>query len=125
MRLVSRAFAFALTSVLAASAGAAPLDGEWCAPDGRILTIAGEDVITPSGQETAAGYDRDRNLIYSGPQGDAEEGQEILVSPAGSERIALRRTIAGREEPAEQWQRCPVLTTTAIWLLRPPVGAFR
>ena len=34
------------------------IDGDWCHVDGRRLSIAGPDIVTPGGMRTKGDYDR-------------------------------------------------------------------
>lgn len=96
----------ALPLVLAAlPARADAIDGDWCAPDGRSMTIQGEAMRIPSGAEIIGEYSR-HSARYVGPPDDAEGGHDVRMSMRGDDDMRLQRIVDGDSRPEEQWRRC-------------------
>ncbi len=81
------------------------IDGDWCSPNGKTLSIDGPTIVIPSGRTIQGEYDR-HNFRYAGPAGDAEEGQDIHMSQQSDAQMYLWRRIGGKDEPVENWRRC-------------------
>lgn len=65
------------------------IDGDWCHSDGRRLTIAGPEIVTPAGKKLTGQYDR-HNFAYLEPGASTAitmvlqgEYQMQLKPPAG------------------------------------------
>jgi hypothetical protein len=95
--------AFAIFSVTPAFADR--IDGNWCSPNGKTLTIDGANIIIPSGKAITGDYDR-HNFRYAGPADDPEEGQDIHMSLQSEQLMYLWRRIGGKDGPVENWRRC-------------------
>jgi hypothetical protein len=101
----------ALLAGLAVGSGAAladALDGDWCAPDGRHLTIDGPRVITPAGKRLEGNYTRHR-FDYRIPDAEPQAGLTLFMvqmnDTAAQVRIAADRA-AAEQMPAQIWRRC-------------------
>jgi hypothetical protein len=83
----------------AGEARADSIDGNWCAPDGRQMTINGPEIVTPSGARTSGNYGR-HDFSYTPPG-----GRDVV-----SMRLMNETTIQLRPsqtcERTEVWQRC-------------------
>ena len=103
-RLSSWAF---LLIVVVGVAHADGLDGIWCSPDGRRITVDGLDVITPGGQRTTGVY-RNDDFAFSVPKTARNAGAVIWMELV-SENTA-RVSIVSKEQreppPHGLWQRC-------------------
>ena len=52
------AAAMTLFVLSAAPARADAIDGDWCRPDGKHMSIRGPEIVTPMGTHTRGNYDR-------------------------------------------------------------------
>lgn len=94
--------------IFPAAAQADALDGDWCAPDGRHLTIDGPRVITPAGKRLEGNYTRHR-FDYRIPDAEPQAGLTLFMvqmnDTAAQVRIAADRA-AAEQVPAQIWRRC-------------------
>ena len=99
--------AFAVATFAAAPpAFADAIDGQWCAADGRNLTIDGPKIRTPGGQSITGQYSR-HEFAYRAPAGDADSGQIVYMRIFDEEDMGLVHFKGGSEAgPVEQWRRC-------------------
>ena len=92
--------------LLLASAGAAvadAIDGDWCRPDGKRMSISGPDIVTPGGHRIAGNYSR-HAFDYVVPPGEGGAGETVWIVLL-SEYLAHARQ--GREDaPVQVWNRC-------------------
>jgi hypothetical protein len=99
---------FPLLVGLARPARADSIDGNWCSPDGKRLTIAGPALVTPGGARLQGDYER-HYFTYIIPPSEPGAGATVLMTLMGEELVHLR-TGADRAQattaPAEAWQRC-------------------
>jgi hypothetical protein len=100
--LVSCAFAVALL-VGARTARADVIDGHWCYPDGKRISIQGPAVITPAGSHIEGSYSR-HFFSYVAPQADADAGQTVSMSLINEDTVHLR--LGSSEGPTQVWHRC-------------------
>lgn len=91
----------ALGLVQGASADA--IDGNWCAGDGRHLSVNGSTVVTPGGAELDVPYDR-HAMSYTVP--DAEPGAGELLALRVVSDTELRVATALADSETETWRRC-------------------
>lgn len=100
---------FLLTSLLLAvltfPARADAIDGNWCAQDGRSLTIDGPKIRIPSGAQITGEYTR-HLFRYVGPVADPEAGHDVRMRIRSDDDMRLERIIDGVTQPEEQWRRC-------------------
>ncbi len=87
---------------LASPARADAIDGDWCRPDGRRMTIRGSDIVTPGGRQARGDYTRHsfRYLVPAGEPG-AGDSIEILLR---NEYLAVARQ--GGSGDWQEWKRC-------------------
>jgi len=109
--MVRRAASFILTAaavILLAStvARADAIDGNWCAADGRVMSIEGPRIVTPGGHSTTGDYSR-HAFSYVVPAGESEAGATIAMILLNEETVRLR-PVNGAED--EIWHRCDVIS---------------
>ena len=83
------------------------LDGSWCAPDGRSITVAGTNVVTPGGQKTSGAYNKEA-FHFRVPPGEWDAGKEIwmeLKTP-DSARVSSLSDHQQGPPPHDRWRRC-------------------
>ena len=93
----------AVALVLTASAARADqIDGEWCADDGRFMSIEGPRMVTPGGNRIVGDYTR-HTFSYVVP-GD-EPGPGTTTSMRQLHDQAIRVWPEGEAE-GQEWRRC-------------------
>jgi hypothetical protein len=111
-----RVVLFAAVSVAAVSSAVADvIDGDWCATDGRHMSIRGPAIVTPGGKQLAGLYSR-HSFSYVIPSPEQSAGATIYMRLVNPETISLwiGSTAVG---PPEIWNRCTpisVLDTPAV-----------
>ena len=95
--MISRKLVLLATSILTLTSGPAladAIDGDWCHPDGRKLTINGPEIVTPGGTRMKGDYDRHHfNYVdAAGPVAMVLQGelQMNLKPPAGADQTWRR-----------------------------------
>lgn len=81
------------------------VDGTWCAPDGRSLTVDGIHVRTPSGADVDGEYSR-HAVRYVGLPDDPEAGHDVRLFLRGDDVLRVQRYVEGVAQPEETWTRC-------------------
>ena len=90
----------ALLAVFGAGAARADsIDGNWCAPDGRQMTINGPEIVTPNGARTSGNYTR-HDFSYSAPGGRDTVSMHLMNETT----VQLRPSLTC--ERTEIWRRC-------------------
>ncbi len=94
------AVAMAALALTVGPARADAIDGDWCAPDGRTMSIRGPAITTPGGNETAGNYAR-HSFSYVVPDGEASAGETVAM-------ILLNENAVNVQESGEAkiWVRC-------------------
>ncbi len=113
-----RVVLFAAVSVATVgSAVADVIDGDWCAGDGRHMSIRGPAIVTPGGKQLAGLYSR-HSFSYVIPPPEQSAGSTIYMRLVNPETISLwiGSTAVG---PPEIWNRCTPIST----LDGPPAAA--
>jgi hypothetical protein len=107
-----RGKAFALGCMLAVAgatqAWADVIDGHWCHPDGRRLSIQGPAIVTPAGTRTQGEYSR-HFFSYVVPPNDPQAGQTVSMVLVNEETVRLRIGATpsySSDGPTEIWHRC-------------------
>ena len=93
--------ALPLLVLLAGTAWADAIDGDWCHGDGRRLTINGPDITTPGGARLKGDYDR-HHFSYVVPA--SEPGAGATVAMVLLSEILMRLKPPTGEE--QTWRRC-------------------
>jgi hypothetical protein len=103
-------FALALAALMC---GLAPgvaradaIDGHWCAPDGRVMTIEGPAILTPGGHKITGDYSR-HAFSYVVPAGESAAGTMIAMILLNEETVELD---PGGGAEHEIWRRCEVIS---------------
>lgn len=101
------------TWVLAGMLTAAPtlalcdrVDGAWCGPDGRQITILGDRVVSFGGTETDGIYSRHR-YAFTVPEGEAGAGAAVVLNQLSEEEARL--SVDGGD--GQPWTRCRPVTS--------------
>ena len=87
--------------LLAGPARADRIDGDWCSPDNRFMSIEGVRIVTPGGQRIHGNYDR-HAYSYTVPAAEAAAGATVAVVLLNEEQVRVQ---VG-EGPAQIWRRC-------------------
>lgn len=82
------------------------IDGNWCAADGRVMTITGPAIVTPGGRAISGDYAR-HAFAYVVPTGEADAGTEISMVLLNEDTIELS---PGPGAHHEIWHRCDVIS---------------
>jgi hypothetical protein len=97
----------ALVSAIAPCvARADAIDGNWCAADGRVMTIEGPAILTPGGHRTTGDYSR-HAFSYVVPDGESQAGSEIFMVLLNEETVEID---PGGSAEHEIWHRCDVIS---------------
>lgn len=88
---------------LASSASADAIDGNWCAEDGRHLSVQGSKVVTPGGVELQVPYDR-HAMSYTVPESEPGAGEMMALRVVSDNELWVTLAVAGSEK--ESWRRC-------------------
>ncbi len=98
----------ALIVVGAVDARADVIDGHWCFPDGRRISIQGPSVITPAGNHIQGDYSR-HFFSYLAPPDNPGAGQIVSMTLLNEDTVRLR--VGNTSGPSydgagEIWHRC-------------------
>jgi hypothetical protein len=80
------------------------IDGNWCHPDGRRLTIRGRDIVTPGGMRMQGDYTR-HSFAYVVPSGEPGPGETVSMILLSEYLMHSRQ--GGSDAPVQAWNRCP------------------
>ena len=94
----------AVTLATIGSAFADVIDGDWCAADGRHMSIRGPAIVTPGGKQLAGLYSR-HSFSYVVPVPEQSAGSTIYMRLINPETINLWAG-AIAVGPPEVWKRC-------------------
>ena len=99
-----------LALLLVVASGVAPamadrIDGNWCAGDGRTLTIEGPRIVTPGGADISGDYDR-HAFAYTVPASEPGAGGKVLMVLVNEDTVR----IAFGAATEEVWHRCDVVS---------------
>lgn len=91
-----------------AALSADPVDGSWCAPDGRQITVTGLAVITPGGQRTNGAYSG-RAFSFEIPQNEWGAGWVLWLERVAEDALRISRITEYQQGPPphDRWRRCP------------------
>jgi hypothetical protein len=84
------------------------IDGHWCFPDGKRISIQGPDIVTPGGSHIQGDYAR-HFFAYLMPQAEVGGGQTVSMTLINEDTVHLRIGTApsySSDGPAEVWHRC-------------------
>jgi hypothetical protein len=94
----------ALSMLTPRVARADAIDGNWCARDGRVMTIEGPAIVTPGGSQISGNYSR-HAFSYVVPPGESDAGSTILMILLNEDTV---RIDPGNGAAEEIWHRCDV-----------------
>ena len=106
-RIVLRGVApLVLLVAFVGQAAADAIDGNWCHPDGRRLSIRGPEIVTPGGNKIEGNYSR-HFFSYTVPGNEPAAGSTVFMNLLDEFAVYLR---VGAEPTAkdlgEEWKRC-------------------
>ena len=106
------AVAVALTGVLSGRAALADvIDGNWCGPENRSLTIKGPQITTPGGTRMQGDYDRHGfTYVVPAPEPDAGATVVMVLRDEYTVHLRLRPPGSATEGPMQVWKRCYLST---------------
>ncbi len=82
------------------------IDGNWCHPDGRRLSIHGSEMVTPGGNRIFGEYSR-HYFSYRVPATEPAAGLTVYLVLRGEYVMHLRVGSAAADTVPEVWNRCP------------------
>lgn len=88
--------------LIAPPAHADQIDGEWCAEDGRIMSIEGPRMVTPGGNRIVGEYTR-HTFSYTVPGDEPGAGTTTAMRQLHDEAI---RVWPDGEAEGQEWRRC-------------------
>ena len=94
----------ALSMLTPGAARADAIDGNWCAQDGRVMTIEGPAIVTPGGSQITGNYSR-HAFSYVVPPGESDAGVTVLMVLLNENTVKLA---PGNGAADEIWHRCDV-----------------
>jgi len=95
-----------------APAWADAIDGNWCRPDGKHMSIRGPEIVTPMGTHTKGNYDR-HAFSYAVPDQEPGAGTTINMMLVDEDTLYLRAGARPGFGPGEAdvWRRCTLPTS--------------
>ncbi len=103
--------AAAVLMVMTAPAHADKIDGSWCSPQGKSMTIMGRRITTPGGTQMQGDYTR-HTFKYDIPESEAGAGDRVWAEQLSEEAVAVTVYRGKNREagPREIWTRCEVIS---------------
>ncbi len=95
-----------LAGTFAASADV--IDGHWCHPDGKRISIQGPAVVTPNGSHIQGEYSR-HFFSYVTPPAEPGAGQTVSMALINEDTVHLRvgsTPTYSSDGPMQVWHRC-------------------
>ena len=108
---VAAAFAALALIVIVSPALADKIDGTWCSPAGKTMTIMGRRITTPGGNRLIGNYTR-HTFNYDIPADEPGAGGRVWAEQLNEQTIAVTN-YAGEEReagPRELWSRCEAVS---------------
>jgi hypothetical protein len=99
---------FALILLASPAARADVIDGDWCSPDGKHLSIRGPEIVTPAGTRASGSYSR-HAFNYVVPSRDPNPGFTVALTLVNEETMQFRIGAdagAAALAPMQIWHRC-------------------
>lgn len=103
MRAIVFSTVVAIVGMVAGPAFADAIDGDWCSPQGKSLTINGPQIDTPGGNRIQGLYDR-HGFIYTVPENEPEAGKEVRMLLVDDNTVQL--TVGEGATELQTWRRC-------------------
>ncbi len=91
-----------------AHAWADVIDGHWCYPDGRRISIQGPSIVTPAGSHIEGDYSR-HFFSYVVPATEPDAGQTVSMMLMNEETVRLHvgaKASYSSDETTQVWHRC-------------------
>lgn len=111
-KIVLSAVASAVVSIPPTAARADVIDGNWCGPNNRTMTIDGPQIMTPGGSRIRGDYGR-HGFSYVVPEPESGAGSTIVMVLLDEHTVHLRvraRGAQSAEGPVQIWKRCNLST---------------
>ena len=88
------------------------LDGQWCSPDGQIISVSGTSVIAPNGVRTTGTYDK-HAFLFTEPGQNGRFGRVIWMEPKGKDaaRVSVVSPVQKEPPPHDRWRRCGIVSS--------------
>lgn len=86
------------------------IDGNWCHPDGRRMSIRGPQITTPGGALLQGNYDR-HHFNYVTPAGEPGAGEPVNMILQSEYVVHVRQ--GGPDAPLQVWNRCSATISDA------------
>jgi hypothetical protein len=102
------ALSCALIVAGAAGARADVIDGHWCFPDGKRISIQGRSIVTPAGSHIQGEYSR-HFFSYVVPPTDPDAGQTVYMALVNEDTVHLRigaMPSYSCDGSTQVWHRC-------------------
>jgi hypothetical protein len=103
MRAIVFSTVVTIVGTMAGPAFADAIDGDWCSPQGKILTINGPQIDTSGGNRIQGLYDR-HGFIYTVPENEPEAGKEVRMLLVDDNTVQL--TVGEGATELQTWRRC-------------------
>ena len=84
------------------------IDGHWCFPGGKRMSIQGPAIITPGGSHIQGDYGR-HFFSYVVPPADPGSGQTVSMALVNEDTVHLRIGTGpaySSDAPVQVWHRC-------------------
>lgn len=83
------------------------IDGNWCSPEGRSISVDGPNVVTPGGRTITANYNR-HHVDFEIPKGEPDSGNRFSADQLNDEEISVSIIRAGDAgaDKAVIWRQC-------------------
>lgn len=90
-----------------ANALADKIDGTWCSPSGKSISIEGVRVTTPSGRTVIARYNR-HHIDYEIPEGEPNAGDLFTADQLNEQQVRVSVVGEGKSDTdaPEIWTPC-------------------
>lgn len=83
------------------------IDGNWCATDGKHMTIDGSNFVSPGGTKMTGDYDR-HAFHYVVPAGEPGAGASIRMILVDDNTVQSWTEEQATKTDPEMWKRCEV-----------------
>jgi hypothetical protein len=83
------------------------IDGQWCSPEGKQVTIAGRAITTPGGTKMEGNYTR-HSFSYVIPASEAPAGDTIYMNQLNDTTVQVR--VGTPVAQPVIWKRCQNIT---------------
>lgn len=102
-----------IVPLLASTALADAIDGDWCSPDGAHVRIDGPSIELGNGAKIMGKYGR-HDFAYIAPQGDTEAGAEIYFRLRSDDEMRRVRDPMAMPDHADIWKRCETISLAPL-----------